>query len=165
MQWNVDEEGVEKLRDILNVKLNYEDFTREYTDLYQQTFEVPDSITDEIFNSMYKTTSESRNVNCNACGYSSCKKMAKAIALGYNTITNCAKYERDENAKLYTTDRISGLPNRFAFVDELSRRLDKNQLRNYAIIQFNIKNFTIIKIPSPSTLFSPVEKSALQNCL
>ena len=32
-------------------------FTREYTDLYQQTFEVPDSITDEIFNSMYKTTS------------------------------------------------------------------------------------------------------------
>ena len=125
-------------------QLNYEDFTREYTDLYQQTFEVPDSITDEIFNSMYKTTSESRNVNCNACGYSSCKKMAKAIALGYNTITNCAKYERDENAKLYTTDRISGLPNRFAFVDELSRRLDKNQLKNYAIIQFNIKNFTIM---------------------
>ena len=125
-------------------QLNYEDFTREYTDLYQQTFEVPDSITDEIFNSMYKTTSESRTVNCNACGYSSCKKMAKAIALGYNTITNCAKYERDENAKLYTTDRISGLPNRFAFVDELSRRLDKNQLKNYAIIQFNIKNFTIM---------------------
>lgn len=125
-------------------QLNYEDFTREYTDLYQQTFEVPDSITDEIFNSMYKTTSKSRNVNCNACGYSSCKKMAKAIALGYNTIKNCAKYERDENAKLYTTDRISGLPNRVAFVDELAKRLDENQLKDYAIIQFNIKNFTIM---------------------
>lgn len=33
MQWNVDEEGVEKLRDILNVKLNYEDFTYEIKDL------------------------------------------------------------------------------------------------------------------------------------
>ena len=124
--------------------LDFNDFVRTYTDLYQQTFEVPDSIIDEIFNSMYKTTNNSRHVNCNACGYSSCKKMAQAIALGYNTIKNCAIYERDENTKLYTTDRISGLPNRFAFVEELENRLELNSLVGYSIIQFNIKNFTIM---------------------
>ena len=124
--------------------LDFNDFKRTYTDLYQQTFEVPESIIDEIFTSMYKTTPESKTVNCKACGYSSCHKMAKAIALGYNTIRNCSQYERDENTRLYTTDRVSGLPNRVIFMEELENRFEAQTLDKYAIIQFNLKNFSLV---------------------
>lgn len=124
--------------------LKYEDFTRTYTDIYQQTFEVPQSIINEIFHSMHKFSPDSRDVNCKSCGYSSCYEMAKAIALGYNTIKNCTRYERAENTLLYTTDRVSGLPNRIVFIEELEKILAKDDMKNYSVIQFNIKNFTII---------------------
>lgn len=136
----------EKTKDLYKKfeKLNYEDFLIEYEDLYQQNFDVPKSIIEEIFNSMYKFTPESRKVNCKACGYNSCEKMATAIALGYNTISNCSRYEREENTRLYTTNRISGLPNRLAFVEELEKIVESDEKNKYAIIQYNIKGFTII---------------------
>ena len=124
--------------------LDFNDFKRNYKDLYQQTFDVPESIIDEIFISMYKETPESREVNCGACGYGSCKKMARAIALGYNTISNCAYFEREDNTRLYTTDRVSGLPNRIAFVAELEKLLKQENFKDYSVLQFNIKNFTIM---------------------
>ena len=124
--------------------LNFEDFKIEYTDIFQQTFEVPKSILNEIFESMYKFTPASREVNCKACGYASCKDMAKAIALGYNTIKNCVRYERDENTLLYTTERVSGLPNRVIFMKDLDTLLKQDDKQDFSVIQFNIKNFTII---------------------
>ena len=70
--------------------------------------------------------------------------MAKAIALGYNDRRNCARYERDENNLLYTRDLISGLPNRLAFVKALEEILQEKKNKHYAVVQFNIKNFTLI---------------------
>ena len=47
---------------------------------------------DRVFNDMHKTDPASREINCTACGYKSCKEMAYAIACGLNVKENCVYY-------------------------------------------------------------------------
>ena len=49
---------------------------------------------DEVFSLMGKTTTESRNYNCHACGYASCRDMATAIHRGLNVPDNCIVYAK-----------------------------------------------------------------------
>lgn len=49
---------------------------------------------DEIFKQLYKFSSEEKNVNCFACGYSNCKDMAKAVFNNLNHIDNCIDYNK-----------------------------------------------------------------------
>ena len=44
-----------------------------------------------VFSLLNKNTYAKQNINCSACGYETCKKMAEAIHLGYNTPENCPK--------------------------------------------------------------------------
>ncbi len=76
--------------------LNLEDFICTYrTNAAMHVPQVSQNSIDEIFRSMNKTTQESRNINCGACGYDSCNVMAKAIANGYNTQNSCIHYLKD----------------------------------------------------------------------
>ncbi len=77
-----------------NLKL--EDYLRGYTDRSSEcSFKIPDEAAlDSIFNSMNKTTKESREINCTCCGYESCKRMATAIYNGFNHKENCIYYEK-----------------------------------------------------------------------
>ena len=76
--------------------LKLEDYLREYTDRSDSCKYVMPSETelDEIFNSMNKTTEESRHINCTCCGYESCEQMAFAIYNGFNHRDNCIYYEK-----------------------------------------------------------------------
>ena len=49
---------------------------------------------EDILHRLYKFTREEKTVDCAACGYSSCRQMAQAIALGYNHPGNCIQYVR-----------------------------------------------------------------------
>ena len=49
---------------------------------------------DEVFNSLNKTTDESRKINCFACGYGSCERFAQAVKAGKNVPDSCIDYER-----------------------------------------------------------------------
>lgn len=79
-----------------NLDLN--DFIRKYTDRSEGCRKAkPDQATlDQIYNSMLKTTPESRTIDCECCGYSSCEEMACAIYHGYNRKENCIHYVKDE---------------------------------------------------------------------
>ena len=50
---------------------------------------------DSIFKSMYKHDEASRCIDCECCGYSSCKDMATAIYNGVNKRENCIHYIKD----------------------------------------------------------------------
>ncbi|MBP5198377.1 MAG: transcriptional regulator, partial [Lachnospiraceae bacterium] len=78
-----------------NLKL--EDYLRKYTDKSSQCVsKIPtESELDKVFDSMRKTTEESRNINCSCCGYDSCRDMAVAIFNGYNDRSNCVHYLKD----------------------------------------------------------------------
>ncbi len=83
----------EKLLKHFDSKLKLEDFERKYTkENIPHYIEPTETEYNDIFNSMYKLTEESRIRNCNACGYGSCKEMARAIYNKCNHIENCIDY-------------------------------------------------------------------------
>jgi len=97
------EEGttIEKVNwehDYFDKNLNIEDFKRVYNKniSINDIIEPSDKEYDEIFIKMNKLTLESRNINCSACGYGSCKTMAKCIYNGLNVLSNCIDYNKKE---------------------------------------------------------------------
>lgn len=94
--------------------LRLEDYLRKYTDRSAVCpIRVPsESDLGRIFESMGKTTEESRNINCSCCGYDSCRDMATAIHNGFNHRENCVHYlksivekDREEAEELVQHER------------------------------------------------------------
>ncbi|MGN0160444.1 MAG: [Fe-Fe] hydrogenase large subunit C-terminal domain-containing protein [Lachnospiraceae bacterium] len=78
--------------------LKLQDFLREYTDRSESCrVRIPDDAAlEQIYQSMYKDTYESRHIDCQCCGYSDCHEMAVAIYNGFNRKENCIHYVKDE---------------------------------------------------------------------
>jgi iron only hydrogenase large subunit-like protein len=75
--------------------LTLEDFTRKYNDISEEEIVISDAKINESFMSMNKQNKESREINCGCCGYETCKEMATAIQLGYNSKDNCVFYQKE----------------------------------------------------------------------
>lgn len=76
-------------------ELNIKDFIRKYTNK-KINISIPTPEEEErIYASLNKTTKESREINCGACGYSTCKYMVQAIHNGVNVKENCIHYIKD----------------------------------------------------------------------
>lgn len=74
--------------------LDIKDFVRSY-DNKSVHIKLPNmKEEEEIFDSMMKTTKESRCIDCSCCGYATCKEMANAIYNGVNKKENCIFYEK-----------------------------------------------------------------------
>ena len=73
--------------------LNVDDFRRNYTDKNVHGF-FDDENLDDVFNDLGKVTKASREINCFACGYGSCKRFAQAVKRGKNVPDSCVDYER-----------------------------------------------------------------------
>lgn len=81
--------------------LDINDFVRKYTNKNVVIKEPSEHEIQEIFTSMNKTDAASQKINCESCGYSSCRNMAKAIYNGVNVKENCVHYVKSvaENEK------------------------------------------------------------------
>ena len=79
-------------------KLNLDDYIRKYTDKSSQcNYSIPtDAELDAIFKDMLKDTPQSREINCECCGYETCTKMATAIHNGFNKKENCIHFVKSE---------------------------------------------------------------------
>ena len=77
---------------------------------------------DKIFNSMLKTTPETRNIDCNSCGYDTCYEMACMIFKGYNLKSNCVYYMKNRlhSQSKNIQDLHSTLENRLSVLTEIS---------------------------------------------
>lgn len=75
-----------------------DDFIREYNknDIINDIKEPTELQYNEIYANLNKVTDKYKNVNCSACGYGTCKDMAKAIHNGLNVLQNCIDYNRQE---------------------------------------------------------------------
>ncbi len=78
-----------------NLKL--EDFIRSYTNHFGENAKPLPSKGElaQIFQIMKKDTKSKRMVNCGACGYSTCERMASAIFYGCNTEQGCIHYLKE----------------------------------------------------------------------
>ncbi len=78
--------------------LQWEDFIRNYH-RYEASFRISEPSEaeyDVIYSSMDKTLDWQKNINCSACGYGTCKNMARAIHNGLNVSHNCINFNRQE---------------------------------------------------------------------
>lgn len=84
--------GDEKAFKKLDEELDLNDFVRTFTP--KRTSAAPkDADLEPVFESMGKTTEASRNLNCGACGYKTCRDMAVAVYRNINVIENCLYYK------------------------------------------------------------------------
>ncbi len=82
-----------KLLKFFDKTLNLNDFIRAYELKKVTPYKKPSpQQLEEIFQRMHKIDQESRNRNCNSCGYGDCTKMAQAIFNGCNHVENCIDY-------------------------------------------------------------------------
>jgi Methyl-accepting chemotaxis protein len=82
-----------KLIKHFNKLLDVNDFTRKYTKENPAEYhQLDENELDEVFKKMHKFTKQSREQNCNACGYGSCNTMARAVFNNCNHIENCIDY-------------------------------------------------------------------------
>ncbi len=81
--------------------LDINDFIRRYTDKSSMvTARKPSAAElENIYVSMDKRTDAERSINCSACGYDTCKKMATAIHNDCNNIYNCIQFVKGEVEK------------------------------------------------------------------
>lgn len=81
--------------------LDINDFVRKYTNKNVVIKEPSEHEIQEIFTSMNKMDAASQKMNCESCGYSSCRNMARAIYNGVNVKENCVHYVKSvaENEK------------------------------------------------------------------
>lgn len=97
-----DKFSIKKRKDSLykmfDKKLKVEDFLRQYSksEFSVKIKEPTDEYYNEIFEVLNKHTEKERNINCCACGYGTCKEMARAIFNGLNIPDNCIDYNRKE---------------------------------------------------------------------
>jgi iron only hydrogenase large subunit-like protein len=78
--------------------LQLEDFVRNYH-RYEESFQILEPSEDEydtIYGSMDKILDWQKSINCSACGYGTCKNMARAIHNGLNVSHNCINFNRQE---------------------------------------------------------------------
>ncbi len=88
----------DSLFDMFDKTLQWEDFIRNYHH-YEVSFHISEPSEadyDVIYGSMDKTLDWQKNINCSACGYGTCKNMARAIHNGLNVSHNCINYNRQE---------------------------------------------------------------------
>lgn len=133
------------------LSLKPDDFVRQYdTSAYKerrhgQEIGSKDEVRlNEIFDAMYKTSYEDRHIDCQSCGYCSCKEMAIAIMEGYNCKENCIHYVKDENKRISMIDARCGIPNYHAFVEHTEELLAQKREQEFAFIYFNMSNFKFI---------------------
>lgn len=125
-------------------KLDYYDFTRDYQDRYTQERNIPDSIIKEVFSYMHKDTENKQHIDCHSCGYGSCIEMAKSIAKGYNRRENCVHYEKDENARLFLTDTLTGIGNINALEKALMEIFKKGKGAAYSLVNFTVNEWELM---------------------
>ena len=82
--------------------LRYEDFLRTVPPEDIEKVNVSEAQIDDMLSQMNKVTETERNYNCHACGFATCREMARAIIMGVSSVTSCAQYmqhEADERSR------------------------------------------------------------------
>lgn len=119
--WNPNLPPIERLKRLNEqfADLDIESYRVEFVDQSDACgVEMPTREQEEkIFTSMHKLDAESRQVNCSACGYETCREMMIAIHNGFNTRYNCVYFEKEEAirlARMSYTDQLTDVMNRNA---------------------------------------------------
>ena len=143
--------------------LALEDFMCEYeTGIHAYT--VTDAEIEAVFaEKLHKPTGVNKNIDCSACGYSTCREMAEAIALGINYESNCVYYTRNLLALSEKRSRIiiDNMPIVCNFRDKDFNLLECND-EALKLFDLRDKNEYIERFPELQPDFQPDGRQSLE---
>lgn len=113
-------------------KLKMEDFLCSYHPEHKKVSLNREQI-QEGFQELGKDTLEKQKMDCGACGYDSCQKMAEAVVLGYNQKENCIHYVKNA---LLEEQKI---------IKDMTQELQEKQKKKEEIYKEITKDFHQIK--------------------
>ncbi|KDR96494.1 Methyl-accepting chemotaxis protein [Peptoclostridium litorale DSM 5388] len=149
---------IDELYKFFDKKLRISDFRRAYTDKSHKGIkdisEPSINDYDNVYSMMHKNTDLDKNVNCNACGYNSCKLMARAVFNGLNDPSNCIRYNKEElnvEKKMINdkNEELNGLLNEMEI-------LSQERLERIDILKMSVEDIT----NTIKALFEESEKSS-----
>ncbi|MCL2188347.1 MAG: methyl-accepting chemotaxis protein [Defluviitaleaceae bacterium] len=127
---NIDEgHSPEKNLAALNEKfkdLHLNDFLCKYDDRTTHRASISRHALDNAYAEMRKSTEDEKRFDCGACGYKSCKAMARAMAMGINYKENCAEYLKVINKE--QTDYQLSVIEHFKEVDDVIHNLNEDNI-------------------------------------
>ncbi|MEJ8553426.1 [Fe-Fe] hydrogenase large subunit C-terminal domain-containing protein [Tepidibacter sp. Z1-5] len=129
---------IKELDSYFDKNLDLKDFIRKYSPEHIETIKEPTQYEyNEIFNEMLKHNDMDRQFNCSACGYNTCKEMAKSIHNKINIKENCMHYIKEkidiENKHLEEQNiKIEESMERISALGE-EREKQAQSLKNYMI--------------------------------
>lgn len=114
--------------------LKLDDFKRVYNkdNVIYDIKEPEESKYNEIFNDLNKHTDTEKNINCSACGYGTCRNMAKAIYNELNLPENCIDYNKKE---VINEKKILDSENEKRGALEELNKLSEEKLRNAELLK------------------------------
>lgn len=123
-------------------QLDLKDFIRQYTDKSAgNKLKVPgERELADIFKDMHKTTKAKTEINCSACGYSTCREMATAIFNECNNKSSCIHYVKDlAEEEKEIAERVSGE------MEEQSRKIREQSERIASMVAGANDQFSSLK--------------------
>lgn len=114
-------------------KLILEDYIREYKPHHIEKVEISEEEIQKSFELLGKHSEVDKHFDCHACGYSSCREMAIALARGINEKENCHQYMlntiRKERQKVneVNSEVLAMNQELMEIFGELSRNIEKVQ--------------------------------------
>lgn len=110
----MDRKGRDKQFLAFDKKLDPADFLRSYTAHSIEQRSYTDEQIDEVLHSLGKHTDTEMNYNCHACGFRTCRELAKAILDGTSLPSSCSQYtlheaDRRREQIAQTNDSISAI--------------------------------------------------------
>ncbi len=117
--------------------LQLEDFIREYH-RYEVSFKLLEPSEEEydiIYRSMDKVQDWQKNINCSACGYGTCKNMARAIHNDLNVSHNCINFNRQE--VLNEQQQLKNQNEQMKVLEELNQ-LSEEKVKNAELLKIRV---------------------------
>jgi len=151
------------LYEYFDKNLKLEDFNRVYNENCKVTdiIEPKEKDYNNIFTEMHKDEELSRETNCSACGYHTCKDMAKAIFNKLNLLDNCIDYNRHEIE--ISNKEIESKTQQISVLDEFNK-LSQQKLENVIKLKKHVEEITnSIKDVSKSNEESALEVEKIYN--
>ena len=118
--------------------LDFDYFKKTLSDRYRQPYIGPEDAIQDIFETMHKNTEAKKNVNCQSCGYKTCREMAIAVSNGYARIQDCVHFMNDDLKYSALVDKKTGIPNRDGFGKKAKEILDANADKTYILMVGNV---------------------------
>lgn len=117
----MDRKGRDKQFLAFDKELNLDDFLRTYTAHTVESRSYTDEQIDEVLHSLGKHTDTEMNYNCHACGFHTCRELAKAILDGTSTKNTCSQFtlheaDRRREQIAQTNSSISDITSRLSEV-------------------------------------------------